>query len=81
MNVQLTNTMIDNYNISHLISERCRPPDHSVLTLKCTCSSVCALEHDKDDYPITGDSLNKEKRVGQGIPKKFFFFNFLLHFI
>ena len=33
MNVQLTNTMIDNYNLSHLISERCRPPDHSVLKI------------------------------------------------
>ena len=59
MNVQLTNTMIDNYNLSHLISERCRPPDHSVLTLKFTCSSVFDLEHDKYDYRITGDSLQK----------------------
>ena len=80
MNVQLTNTMIDNYNLSHLISERCRQPDHSVLTLKFTCSSFCDLEHNKDDYRITGDSLNKEKHVGQGIPKNYLFKNVPIEF-
>ena len=76
--------MIDNYNLSHLISERCRPPDHFVLTLKFTCSSVFDLEHDKDDYRITGDSLHKEKHVGQGrlylknICLKMFILNFLI---
>ena len=80
MKVQLTNTVITNYNLSHLISERCRPPDHSVLTLKFTCSSVCDLEHDKDDYRITGDRINKEKHVGQGLPKKCLFKNVPIEF-
>ena len=80
MIVQLTNTVLDNYNLGHLIYERCRPPDHSVLTLKCTCSSVSDLEHDKDIYRITGDGLNKEKHVGKGIPKKYLFKNVPIEF-
>ena len=41
--VDLVNDIIDSYKLTELIGERCRPPDHSVLTLtftSCTLSGT-----------------------------------------
>ena len=58
--VQTVNDLVEKYNLHGLISERCKPPDHSILSLnfttcmnmsyKCNCTHEGTVNRDTEDH-------------------------------
>ena len=63
--VNTMSNIIDNFNLYRLISEQCKPPDHSILTVSVDCMHGFLSENIQSTLreTDTNDQLNKERLI------------------
>ena len=83
LKADLVNDIIDIYKLTELIGERCRPPDHSVLTLKFTSrplsgthtddrNVVSKVVYDDSDCASYQGEPTKKRYLFKNVPSQFF---------
>ena len=77
LKVDLLNDIIDSYKLTELIGERCRPPDHSVLTLTFTSHLLSGTHTDDRNVvlKVVYDDSDCDSYQGQPTKKRYLFKN------
>ena len=77
LKVDLVNDIIDSYKFTELIGERCRPPDHSVLTLTFTSRPLSGTHTDDRNVvlKVVYDDSDCDSYQGQPTKKRYLFKN------
>ena len=82
LKVDLVNDIIDSYKLTELIGERCRPPDHSVLTLTFTSRPLNGTHTDDRNVvsSVGYGGSDCDSYQGQPTKKRYLFKNVPLQF-